>query len=200
MSWKIIEKEKKDQELQAECTALSHVMEEVEDTLEVQETEFSQVQLETCISDSTENFHLMQTLVLDEIDVEIFNEITPAMVITNQDTEPYDLPITLAEMPIIEATERQARKNWTSKKRACTKKVKLSQLNAIVEAEFRKGSRNIFYRTSFDSDKLLLSDFLQKSFNHTKIPDRDSTPRGISKEKKEAVVKKLCPLGPCSRR
>ncbi|KAK2704506.1 hypothetical protein QYM36_016788 [Artemia franciscana] len=41
----------------------------------------------------------MQSLVLDEIDVEIFNEITPAMVITNQDTEPADLPTTFAEMP-----------------------------------------------------------------------------------------------------
>ena len=75
-------------------------------------------------------------------------------------------------------------RNWTSKKRACTKKVKLPHLNAIVEAEFRKGSRNMCYRTSFDSDEVLLSDFLQKSFNHTKIPDPDSIPRGISKEKK----------------
>ncbi|KAK2726137.1 hypothetical protein QYM36_000555 [Artemia franciscana] len=92
-------------------TASSHVMEEVEDTLEVHETEFSQVQLETCVSDSTDDFHLMQPLVLDEIDVEVFNEITPAMVITNQDTKPADLLTALAEMPVIEATERQARKS-----------------------------------------------------------------------------------------
>ena len=107
----IRERKKRTKNVQAECTASSHAMEEVEDTLEVQEKEFSQVQLETCVSDSTENFHLMQPLVLDEIDVEIFNEITPAMVITNQDTEPADLPTALAEMPVIEATERQARKS-----------------------------------------------------------------------------------------
>ena len=83
----------------------------MEDALEVHETEFSQVQLETCVSDSTDDFHLMQPLVLDEIDVEVFNEITPAMVITNQDTKPADLLTTLAEMPVIEATERQARKS-----------------------------------------------------------------------------------------
>jgi len=35
-------------------------------------------------------------------------------------------------------------RNRTSKKRACTKKLKLPHLNAIVEAEFRKGSRNMF--------------------------------------------------------
>jgi len=74
-------------------------MEEVEDALEVHEKEFSQVQLETCVSDRTENFHLLQPLVLEEIDVEILNEITAAMVIANQDTEQADLPTVAAEMP-----------------------------------------------------------------------------------------------------
>ncbi|KAK2712439.1 hypothetical protein QYM36_011208 [Artemia franciscana] len=85
------------------------------------------------------------------------------------------------------------RVNWTSNKRACTKKVKLPHLNAIVEAEFRKRSRNMFYRTSFDSDEMLLSDFLQKSFNHTKIQDPDSIPRGISKEKRRPLWKNYTP-------
>ena len=80
-------------------------MEEVEDALEVHENQFSQVQLETSVSDSKENFHLIQPLGLDEIDVEVFNEITIAMVITDQDTEPADLPTALAEMPVTEATE-----------------------------------------------------------------------------------------------
>jgi len=70
------------------------------------------------------------------------------------------------------------------KEGACTKKVKLPHLNATAEAEFWKGSKNIFYGTSFDSDEVLLSDFLQKSFNHTKIQDSGSIPRDISKEKK----------------
>ncbi|KAK2703889.1 hypothetical protein QYM36_017815 [Artemia franciscana] len=91
-------------------------------------------------------------------------------------------------------------KELDKKKRACTKKVKLPHLNAIVEAKFRKGSGNVFYRTSFDSDELLLSDFLQKSFNYTKIQDLDSTPRDISKENKDATEKKLCPMMPCNRR
>ena len=67
--------------------------------------EFSRLQFETSVGDSRNNLHLMQPLVLDEIDVEGFNEITLAMVITNQDLEPADLPITLAEMPVTEATE-----------------------------------------------------------------------------------------------
>jgi len=46
---------------------------------------------------------------------------------------------------------------------------------------------------------VLLSDFLQKSFNHTKIPDPDLTSSGILKEKKETIVKKLCPMMPCKR-
>ena len=91
-------------------------------------------------------------------------------------------------------------RNRTSKKSACTKKMKLPHLTAIVETEFQKGSRNMFYRTSFGCDEVLLSDFLKKLFNHTKIPDLDSTPRGISKEKKEAIVKKLCPMMPSNRR
>ncbi|KAK2702674.1 hypothetical protein QYM36_018722 [Artemia franciscana] len=335
-----------DQELQAECTGLSHAMETVKDALEVQEKEFSQVQLENCVGGSTEIFHLMQPLVLDEIDMEEFNKIAAAMVITNQDIEPTDLPTALTEIPVTEAIEHDrlgilpnvshnneaaaftpmvpsltshpgrrraksgeekvtqdkqiletmiislkipvsdacptceryseknndddvndeepgqelnsswrdecflhidmARKathkyqedasgllpvlpgnkdsislsrlivfnktfaklnakypgsvgNWTSKKRACTKQMKLPHLTAIVKAEFQKGSRNMFYRTSFDSDEVLLSDFLQKSFNHMKIPDPDVTPRGISKEKKEAIVIKLCPIMPFNR-
>jgi len=46
---------------------------------------------------------------------------------------------------------------------------------------------------------VLHSEFPQKSFNHTKIPDPDSTPRGFSKEKKETIMKKLCPMMPCTR-
>ena len=70
-------------------------MEEVKDALEVHEKKFSRVQFETSVGDSTNNLHLMQPLVLDQIDVEGFNEITVAMVITNQDVEPADLPTTL---------------------------------------------------------------------------------------------------------
>ena len=77
--------------------------------------------------------------------------------------------------------------------------MKLPHLTAVAEAEYQKGSRNMFYRISFDSDEVLLSDFLKKSFNHTKISDPDSTPRGFSKEKKEAIVKKICPMIPCNR-
>ena len=40
----------------------------------------------------------MQPFVLDEIDVRGFNEITLAMVITNLDIEPADLPTALAEI------------------------------------------------------------------------------------------------------
>ena len=71
-------------------------MEEVKDALDVHEKEFSRAQFETSVGDSTNNLHLMQPLDLDQIDVEGFNEITVALVITNQDVEPADLPTTLA--------------------------------------------------------------------------------------------------------
>ena len=78
-----------------------------------------QVQLETCVDDSTEKFHSMQPLVLDEIDVKVFNKITAAMVITKQDIEPTDLPTAFTEMPVTEAIEHDRllslpniRDNW----------------------------------------------------------------------------------------
>ena len=58
----------------------------------------------------------------------------------------------------------------------------------------------MFYRTSFDNNEVDISDFIQKSFNHKKIPDPDSTPRCISKGKKDAIVQKLCPLMQSNRR
>ncbi|KAK2702878.1 hypothetical protein QYM36_018533 [Artemia franciscana] len=71
----IVEKEKKGQELLAECTASSYAMEEVEDALEVHAKKFSQVRLDAC------------------------------GIITNEDKEPPDYPTALAEMPVTEATE-----------------------------------------------------------------------------------------------
>jgi len=47
----------------------------------------------------------MQPLVLDEIDMEVFNKITAAMVITNQDIEPTDLPTAFTEIPVTETIE-----------------------------------------------------------------------------------------------
>ena len=70
-------------------------------------------------------------------------------------------------------------RNLTSKKRVCTKKVKLPHVNAIVEAA-QKGSRNIFYRTSFNSDEGLPSDLLQKLVNYFKILDPDPTQKNRS--------------------
>jgi len=61
----------------------------------------------------------MQPLVLDEIDVKVFNKITAAMVITKQDIEPTDLPTAFTEMPVTEAIEHDRllslpniRDNW----------------------------------------------------------------------------------------
>ncbi|KAK2722611.1 hypothetical protein QYM36_002967 [Artemia franciscana] len=41
--------------------------------------------------------------------------------------------------------------------------------------------------------KCCFQTFCKSPFNRTKIPYPDSMPRGISKEKKEAILKKSCP-------
>ena len=86
-------------------------------------------------------------------------------------------------------------RQWVSRKRATNKKCVLPKLLSIVEAKFEKGSRLLYYRTDFDKD-MELCDFLQLKFDIKRLLEVNKVPRGILKEKKDAIVKKLCPMMP----
>ncbi|KAK2704052.1 hypothetical protein QYM36_017628 [Artemia franciscana] len=89
-------------------------------------------------------------------------------------------------------------RQWVSRKRAMNKKCVLPKLLSIVEAKFEKGSRLLYYRTDFDED-MESCDFLQPKFDIKRLPEVNRVPRGILKEKKDAIVKKLCPMMPKNR-
>lgn len=69
-----------------------------------------------------------------------------------------------------------------------TKKVVLPILGSIVEVQFRKGSRLLFYKQSFD-DSYTEVEFLKPTFNIHTFPEVMTEPRGISSAKKEKLVK-----------
>ncbi|KAG5862857.1 hypothetical protein JTB14_022941 [Gonioctena quinquepunctata] len=60
---------------------------------------------------------------------------------------------------------------WGKKKRQVRKNAKVSDfmrgflLNPIVEVCFKKGKRNLDYKTDFDQEEFISLDFLQKKFN-----------------------------------
>lgn len=69
------------------------------------------------------------------------------------------------------------------------KTVKLPLLSAISEVEFRKGSRNLFYKKEF-SDEFTSADFLSPKFD-LRLPEKHTKPRGIPSKKKDGLVKLL---------
>ena len=84
-------------------------------------------------------------------------------------------------------------RHWVTRKRAMNKKCVLPKLLSTVEAKFEKGSHLLYYRTDFDKD-MESCDFLQPKFDIKRLPEVNRVPRGILKEKKDAIVKKLCPM------
>ncbi|GFR97838.1 U-box domain-containing protein 16 [Elysia marginata] len=74
------------------------------------------------------------------------------------------------------------------------------KLASIVVAQFRRGHRSLFYKTSHREDSpFVCADFLKKKANIHHIPDGRKTSRGISTSKKAGILKVLCPLMPKSR-
>lgn len=68
----------------------------------------------------------------------------------------------------------------------------------VSSAQFRRGSRNLFYKNSHTSDFLEFS-FIKKDFVLQEKPAYKG-PRGVSQAKKDDILKKLLPLMPGSRR
>ena len=69
-----------------------------------------------------------------------------------------------------------------------TKKVKLPQLQEISEVEFKKGSRSLWYKESFDGEATEV-DFLRNTFKLDDKPPHYTEHRGISKSKSDGILK-----------
>ena len=63
----------------------------------------------------------------------------------------------------------------------------------IVHAEFRRGSQNLFFKTSHSSQDLRESSFLKTNHDASKATIKSSH-RGVSKTKKDLIIKNLVPL------
>lgn len=75
-------------------------------------------------------------------------------------------------------------------------------LNDISEANFRRGSNLLFYKNSHGTDEYFQLDFLKiKNIKHGIPPPRQKlVPRGITSERKSAILTRLGPLMPTNRR
>nr|CAI5840917.1 unnamed protein product [Callosobruchus analis] len=70
----------------------------------------------------------------------------------------------------------------------------------IVSVKFLKGSTNFRYKTDYDDlDYKVLEDLLKKKSKLT-FPPQSEAPRGVSKAKKDTIIKALVPKMKNSRR
>lgn len=72
-------------------------------------------------------------------------------------------------------------------------------LAQVKIAEFRKGSRNLFYKESFTTPEFKECLFLKKNFQLI-LPDRQKEPKGLNTRKKETIVSSLLPHMPARKR
>ena len=75
-------------------------------------------------------------------------------------------------------------------------------MNNISEAQFRRGSNLLFYKTSHDTDNYFELDFLKVTMIKQGIPSprQKLVPRGIPSERKSVILTKLGPLMPTNRK
>lgn len=75
-------------------------------------------------------------------------------------------------------------------------------MNNISEAKFRRGSNLLFYKRSHGTDEYFELDFLKLKNIKEGIPppQQKLVPRGITSERKSAILTKLGPLMPTNRR
>ncbi|KAG8324927.1 hypothetical protein J6590_079853 [Homalodisca vitripennis] len=80
-------------------------------------------------------------------------------------------------------------------------KVPRPYLSEMVHVLFQRGSFDMFYRKSFSGEVFQLS-FLKAGFTKKREvpkPNTRTSPRGVNKEKKQDIIKKLVPLMPPNR-
>lgn len=72
----------------------------------------------------------------------------------------------------------------------------------ISEVNFRRGSNSLFYKRNHGTDEYFELDFLKlKNIKQGIPPPRQKlVPRGITSERKSAILTKLGPLMPTNRR
>ena len=87
-------------------------------------------------------------------------------------------------------------KDLSSKQKLKSKK--RPKLRPILVAEFRKGSRNLFYSYSY-TQRLKSFDFLMNVVALA-VPSRKGKPRGLNAGKKKKIVEKLALLMPHKNR
>ena len=73
-----------------------------------------------------------------------------------------------------------------------TKSVTLPRLDSIVEVEFRRDDRNMYYKTSFKEKEYISCDFLMKRSDVMKFPTAMTEERGISSVKKQKTRSSSC--------
>lgn len=79
-------------------------------------------------------------------------------------------------------------------------------LSDVQEVQFRKGSTKIFWKTDMDNADYEEGEFLEKKtamkISHGAYSSHETlqAPRGISREKKQDLISKLCPIMPENRR
>jgi hypothetical protein len=74
-------------------------------------------------------------------------------------------------------------------------------LASICMMQFRKGTTELFWKSSFDDEEFMHTEFLLKKFvgRYTTFPCKQS-PRGLEPTKLKDIIKKLCPLMPEAKR
>ena len=64
-------------------------------------------------------------------------------------------------------------------------------LDSLVEVEFRRGDRRMFYKSSFAEDSQTACDFLLQKCDVRKFPECKKQQRGLPESKKDAIMNVL---------
>jgi hypothetical protein len=67
----------------------------------------------------------------------------------------------------------------------------LPMLSSICQVTFKKGARELFYKTDFTQEQETAIAFLKVKYNHSVFPGRRVDPRGIPSSKKDGIIKLL---------
>ena len=70
----------------------------------------------------------------------------------------------------------------------------------LVQVQVRRGSSLLYYKQNHDEAEFKSLDFLRKNFSLEKPPALRDGCRGITEDRKAAIIAKLCPMMPQNRR
>lgn len=76
-------------------------------------------------------------------------------------------------------------------------------LKNIVSVQARRGSFDLYYKTTHKDEGYEALNFLQQKclkMKNIPKPPQKSSPRGITEHRKQEIIQKLCPLMPSNRR